>query len=275
MAEMTAAVDEHFRWVMTPVGRTLQAPAVDKLAPHLFTSRDVSFRGERADADYARLAASFDLPPAGLVFVSQVHGRALRIVRPGEEASAAEADAIVSTDPDRAVAVRAADCVPILLADSRSRAVAAVHAGWRGSSAGIATAAVEAMARLGIPPSDLVAAIGPSVGPCCYQVDARVRASFLGASPSTRPASLAGLQTVVGSWFQDDGPDHWRLDLWRANADQLESAGVSAAAIHVARYCTAHHRDTCFSYRAEGAGTGRMVAAIRLRETSRSVTVRA
>jgi YfiH family protein len=255
------------------VGRTLQAPAVNRVAPHLFTSRDVSFRGGQADADYARLGASFDLPVGRLVFVTQVHGRVLRIVRPGEEAGTAEADAMVSMDPARAVAVRVADCVPILLADSRHRAVAAVHAGWRGSSAGIATAVVEAMARLGIPPGDLVAAIGPSVGPCCYQVDARVRASFFGASPATGPAALAGLRPVVASWFQDDGSDHWRLDLWRANADQLESAGVPAAAIHVARYCTAHHLDTCFSYRAEGAGTGRMIAAIRLRQAPGRVRV--
>ena len=181
---MTAAVDGHFRWVTTPVGRTLQAPALEAAASHLFTSRDVSFRGRNAEADYARLGASFDLPLSGLVFVTQVHGRALLIVKPGEEAGAVEADAIISTDPARAIGVRVADCVPILLADSQHRAVAAVHAGWRGTCVGVAAATVEAMARLGIPPADLVAGIGPSIGPCCYQVDEAVRASFLRASPA-------------------------------------------------------------------------------------------
>jgi YfiH family protein len=263
---MTAAVDEHFHWVTTPVGRTLQSPALETVAPHLFTSRDASFRGATAHADLARLGASFDLPLERLVFVAQVHGRALLVVRPGEEASAAEADAVISTDPARAIAVRVADCVPILLADVGHRAVAAVHAGWRGTRAGVAAATVDAMAQLGIPPADLVVAVGPSIGPCCYQVDGRVHASYLGALPAI--AADEDARRVRASWFQDDGPGHWRLDLWRANADQLERAGVPARSIHVARYCTADHLDRCFSYRAEGPGAGRMIAAIRLIEAA-------
>ncbi len=248
---MTTAVDEHFRWVSTPAGRTLQTPALQPLASHLFTSRDLSFRGANAEADYARLCASFRLRSDRLVFVRQVHGRAVLVVRPGERVDNAEADAIVSTDPERAIAVRVADCVPILLADVRQRAVAAVHAGWRGTCAGVASATVEAMGRLGIPPTDLVAAIGPSIGPCCYQVDERVRRAFLPMTPR------------AVTWFTDDDECRWRLDLWRANVDQLEESGVQPAAIHVARYCTKDHLDTCFSYRAEGPGAGRMIAAIR------------
>jgi YfiH family protein len=258
---MTATGDDQFGWVTTAVGRALRAPALEAAAPHLFTSRDVSFRGGSAEADYARLGASFDLPLNRVVFVTQVHGRTTVTVRPGETVDSTEADAIISTDPARAIAVRVADCVPILIADSSRRVVAAVHAGWRGTSAGVAAATVEAIAQLGIPPADLVAAIGPSIGPCCYQVDGRVHQSFL--DDSSVPAPGAG-RGPSAPWFQADGPGHWRLDLWRANADQLETAGIPAAAIHVARYCTADHLDRCFSYRAEGAGTGRMIAAIRL-----------
>ena len=109
------------------------------------------------------------------------------------------------------------------------------------------------MQALGVDPGDLVAAIGPSIGPCCYQVDDRVRTTFLGMTPE------------AATWFTEDGPGHWRLDLWTANADQLEAAGVPPAAIHQSRLCTFDRAEAFFSHRREGAGTGRLFAAIKLR----------
>jgi polyphenol oxidase len=258
---MTTPVPTGFQWSTGPTGRTLQSRDLAARAAHLFTTRDVSFRGPESSEHYVQLAAAFGLSPDGGVMVRQVHGRSVLVVQPGEsclsksvpdETPQREADAIVSTDPSRFIAVRVADCVPILLADSQHRVVAAVHAGWRGTCAGVVLETVRAIHQLGVPASDLVAAIGPSIGPCCYPVDERVRGAFLASTPD------------AARWFTEAGERRWRLDLWQANVEQLGSAGVPDRAIHLSGICTAEHLDTCFSYRIEGPGGGRMVAAIRL-----------
>ena len=251
--KVTTAVSEGFRWSDTAAGRILQAEPLLSRAAHVFTTRQLQFRGASADEDYRRLAALLDVTPERIVRVKQVHGRTVLTISPGTIVDGQpEADAIVSTDPDRAIAVRVADCVPILLADRAHRVVAAAHAGWRGTCAGIAAATVEVIGELGVAPSDLVAAVGACIGPCCYQVDDRVRTAFLGMTPD------------AAAWFEEDGPGHWKLDLWQANAQQLEDAGVPVSSVHVAKWCTADNLGDCFSYRAEGSGTGRLVAAIRL-----------
>lgn len=219
-------------------------------APHLFTTRDLTLR---EPDDGKRLAAAVGVDSEHLLRLRQVHGRDVAVVTPGVVfAPGTSADAIVSTDPDRAAAVLVADCVPILMADRGHRVVAAIHAGWRGTAAGIVSATVQAIHALGIAPGDLVAAVGPSAGPCCYQVDAVVRDAFV----ERQPRAL--------SWFERDDEAHWKLDLWRANIDQLVDAGLALTNIASARFCTIDHPDTCFSYRRDGAGTGRMAAAVKL-----------
>jgi purine-nucleoside/S-methyl-5'-thioadenosine phosphorylase / adenosine deaminase len=253
MADLTPPVASRFVWRQTPAGRALISPDLGDLAAHLFTTRDLQFPEGPAGSDYAPVAEVLGVSQAEVVRVRQVHGQVVRVVRPGERlAPLSDGDAIVSTDPARAVAIRMADCVPILIADRHRRAVAAVHGGWRGTAAGVCGAAVAAIAEEGVPPADLVAAIGPSIGPCCYQVGEAVRAAFETAQP-------AG-----ACWFRDDGPGRWRLDLWRATVDQLVRAGVPQAAIVVSRECTVDHPDRYHSFRRDGAAAGRMVAAIRL-----------
>src|SRR5690606_22578476 len=108
-----------------------------------------------------------------VVQLTQVHGNDVAVVGPGTPARGERprADVAVSNEADAAVAVRAADCVPLLLGDRRTGAVAAVHAGWRGTAARAAVAAVEALGReFGSRPADLVVAIGPCIGACCYEV---------------------------------------------------------------------------------------------------------
>jgi polyphenol oxidase len=160
-----------------------------------------------------------------------------------------EADIGVANDPAVAVSVRAADCVPILLADRGSGAVAAVHAGWKGTAAGASIAAVRALTSLyGTHPQDVVAAVGPSIGPCCYEVGGELPGHF-----SDHPEAA--------TWFTSEPALH--LDLWRANRDQLVRAGVPAGQIHVSALCTFDHPALFHSYRRDGGRAGRLVAAIR------------
>jgi YfiH family protein len=242
---------------MEPFFPLTTAGALAAIAPqHAFTTRALRFRDDTAAADWAELSRRLSTPEDRIVRVSQVHGRKVLVIdhvrspwKPGETH---EADAIVSTDPTLAIAVRVADCVPILIADRAGRVVAAVHAGWRGTCAGVASATIEAIEELGVPPSDVVATIGPSMGGCCYQVDDKVRTAFLSMTPDSV------------EWFSEDGPGHWKLDLWKANTDQLAAAGVPAESIHVMGVCTKHNNDQCWSYRGDGANAGRMVAAVRM-----------
>ena len=249
--------DATFALADTRAGAALKAPRLDRVARHVFTTRALVLRGDREQADLARVAEALDIQAERLARVRQIHGRRVLVVSAGapwvSTAVATEADAVVSADPATAVMVRVADCVPILLADEHHRVVAAIHAGWRGSCAGIVGATIEAIDALGVAPGTLHAAIGPSIGACCYQVDDRVRTAFLAMTPD------------AAAWFTEDGPGHWRLDLWLASLDQLTSAGVPADRIEIARMCTAERLDVCYSYRAEGPATGRMAAAIGLR----------
>lgn len=256
--ESTVA-DEMAGWAWNPttVGDVLQHADLAAVARHVFSSRSLEFRRE-PEGDYEELAGLFDVPEPDVVRVKQVHGRVIVHARPGIPAAPGiEADAIVSTDPARVVSVRVADCVPILIADRHHRVVAAVHAGWKGTCAAIAQATVAAIEELGVPAADLVAAIGPSIGPCCYQVDGRVRNAFLAMTPD------------AAGWMTEDGIERWKLDLWTANRDQLVAAGVPEHSIHLSRICTADTLDRCFSHRAEGEATGRMVAAVQLDCASR------
>ena len=231
------------------------------LAPHLFTTRCLELS---AVTDWWRLADALGV--RRILTLTQIHGRNAVVVRRGESTPRGkpEADILVSNDPEVAIAVRAADCVPLLLADSNTGAVAAVHAGWRGTAAGAATAAVEALGReFGARPEDLVAAVGPSIGACCYEVGSELVDAF---------AAAGHARHLIDRWFVTTPPARGsrevsplRLDVAAANRDQLLLAGVAEEHIHMSGLCTAMHLDVLTSYRKEQENAGRLAGVIRAR----------
>lgn len=233
----------------------LRCRALDGLVQHGFTSRQLGLRpGQPAGEAWASAAASVGCAVPRIGRVRQVHGAVVRVVRAGElDGPVPDADAVVTRDPGVAVAVVAADCVPVLLADPVTGAVAAVHAGWRGTAANIVAAAVKTLTReWGVDPASFIAAIGPSIGPCCYAVGAELVTAFEQAGHP---------RECVSQWFSTQD-QRLVLDLWTANRDLLERAGVAAKNIHVAGLCTQTHREVFESFRAEGAEAGRMAAVI-------------
>jgi YfiH family protein len=182
--------------------------------------------------------------PADLFLAKQVHGDALaRAPFDGRP----EADAVWTDRAGAAVGVVTADCVPILVAHTRGGFVCAIHAGWRGSAARIAAKTVRALiAASHASPGDFVAAIGPHVGPCCYEVDAPVIRAIQERSV-LRPAAK---------------PEHAMLDLFALNRLQLVGAGVPARAIERVGGCTMCDPDLYFSYRRDRVA-GRMLHFVR------------
>src|SRR5512140_1951586 len=181
-----------FAWIDAVCGRALCCLPLHEVAPHLFTTSDVVLRGPDMAFGWERVAAAVDVAPSRLVRLKQVHGVEAIVIRAGdgitvgnEDEGLPRADAATTDDPSTAVAVQVADCVPLLFADRVGGAVAAVHAGWRGNADGIAGRVVRTMcAVFGTRPADLVVAVGPSIGSCCYQVGPDVLDVFRAAGAS-------------------------------------------------------------------------------------------
>jgi len=259
--DVPPAPDAAFHWIREDWGYHLRCAPLEGVAKHLFTSRQLGFPGEPASgADrWEPLARAMGVPPGSLMRITQVHGGHVRVVRRGEVSGTSaterpEADAVVSNAPGLGLLVQVADCVPILIADPEAGAAAAVHAGWRGTCAGIAAAAVEALVReFGCRPERMVAALGPSVGPADYEVGEALLVSF----------AQAGHGASIDRWFRRSGPEQRLfLDLWRANEDQLRGAGVPGEAVHRSGLSTPRHPRWLESYRRDGDRAGRMAALV-------------
>ena len=265
-------VAETFHWSAEDWGPALRCAPLEVFASHVFTTRQLQLSPPGASAaGWAALARALDVGPRNLRRVRQVHGNRVVVARADQAGDVQEeADALVSIDPTIAVAVVAADCAPLLMADRRTGAVAAVHAGWRGTCARVAVAALEALrSEFGVHPENVVAAIGPAIGACCYEVGSELVDAFAAAGHERH---------LIDRWFIARPPrrgETWspapklRLDVPGANRDQLILAGVPQAQIHLANVCTAMHLDVMTSYRAEKEGATRLAGAIRSRGSHR------
>lgn len=183
-----------------------------------------------------------------LTTAHQIHSSRV-LVADGCRGCAGEGDALIARTPGTRVGIRTADCIPLLLADERLRAVAAVHAGWRGTVQGIAARTVEALVRtFGSRPEDLHAAIGPGIGSCCFEVGPEVAAEFRVLFPE-----------------RDDLDRRTHVDLAEANRRQLAAAGILSSRIYCGAPCTVCAAGEFHSWRRDGERAGRMVSVVGIR----------
>jgi polyphenol oxidase len=225
-----------------------------------FSSLNVSFQVGDRNEDVGRnleiIGEAFAIPSGRLALMGQVHGERIRVIDGDEPLPEClpECDGLITARPGVALAVRTADCVPLFFVDRVRRVIGVAHAGWRGTALGMAAKMVDAfVGGFASRPEDILAAVGPAVGPCCYQVDAPVHAAF---------ASRAGEERFLRPCPEEG---RWMLDLVLANRLQMVERGVPEASILSAGLCTVCRPELFFSHRASRGCTGRQLNFLVLR----------
>ena len=188
-------------------------------------------------------------PDPGYVNLQQTHSNIVIEAVQGAQGVLGEGDGLITNQPGIWIGVRSADCAPLILADPVHRAVAAVHAGWRGTVGGIAVRSIERMRdSFGTSPGDVVAAVGPAIAPCCFEVGAEVAREFKPWWPERTDLDRKTMIDMPGTLFR-----------------QLIAAGLTAAKIDVNPACTRCGVDRLHSFRRDREAAGRMVSAVRIR----------
>ena len=199
-----------------------------------------------------RFAAALGVTPDRTFIATQIHSTRVEVVTTADCGRAFDCDGFVTNQEGLLLTAKSADCVPILLSDRQHHVIAAVHAGWRGTVAGIATEAVRKMVSLGADPEGIVAAIGPCIHRECYEVDE----PFVAAVREQNQALTA---------FVSPHPkkeDRYRADLVAMNRHLLLSAGLSTKNVYATGFCTACSSSFLFSHRAGGGKRGLLMAGI-------------
>lgn len=262
--------DPSFAWQTVNRLPALVCTPLAEIAKHFFTTRQwmLGVRPVDEEPAWSQLRVAF-AGDVRLVRMRQVHGSTAVVATTA--GAIPVADIVIANEPEIAVAVQVADCVPLLLTDRRTGAVAAAHAGWRGLAANVPAAVLSAMHdRYGTHPADVVVAAGPSIGGCCYQV---------GVDVFDAMRAVAEDQSAMARWFTseplhlagnppfDGAPStrtegRWFFNGWNATRDLLVAAGVPNDAIFQSGLCTASHPDVFCSYRRDGAPAGRLAGVI-------------
>jgi len=234
---------------------------------------------ESVEENREEFSAALGANDMTLIALKQIHSDVIHRVDDAP-AEPLRGDALVTNTPGLLLSVQTADCVPILLADKRGRTIAAVHAGWRGTLARILAKTVGRMQmEFGTKPSEIFAAIGPAIGQCSYEVGSEVAKQFASQFGDAQKWFDGPFERVLGDdapnplkWLMMTPPGHdptlptVNLDLIAANRWQLKDAGVPEKNISAANLCTACNTDLFFSYRRESGGTGRLMAAIGIKQ---------
>jgi polyphenol oxidase len=236
-----------------------------------FTDWDTRENVQENRRRFQTAAGAKDLP---LITLKQFHSDVIHVFN-SPSADPYRGDASITNRPNLLLAIQTADCVPVLLVDPKKHAIAAIHAGWRGTLARIAPKTIGKMQmHFGTNPRDLLAAIGPRIGPCCYEVGTEVATQFLSQfadAPTYFDEFRTGDEPNPIQWLNMMPPGHQPppkgvlLDLRKANLSQLLSAGLRTQNIHTIDLCTACHPNLLFSYRKQGPQSGRLMSIIALR----------
>jgi YfiH family protein len=229
---------------------------------------------ENVEENKRRFRAALGASDLALVSLHQIHSDVVRSFQ-SAPAKPCKGDALATNQPGLLLGVRTADCAPVLVVDPQKRVVAAIHAGWRGTLQRIVVKTIGQMQmEFGCRPADLLAAIGPTIGGCCYEVGAEVAAAF--AAKFANAAEFfdelrTGDEPNPLQWLNMMPPGHQpppkkvRLDLFKANRLQLLEAGVKPQNILVSDLCTSCRADFLFSYRKERGASGRLLSVIGIR----------
>ena len=219
-------------------------------------SLNMSFRegdeDNRVLQNWDLLAAAFTIPLEYFLVLNQVHGDDIFVIKAqGDYFSSREDlnyDAIVTSRTNVAVCIKTADCVPVFIVDRIKKVIAVVHAGWRGSALGISAKVARLMQnQYGSIPQDILVAIGPSIGRCCYEVDSATADAFRGQKNNESFLFAGRVQ------------NKWMLDLPEVNRRQILDCGIPEKNIESSGHCTACRQDIFFSHRGAGGITGRQI----------------
>ncbi|MFZ3063986.1 MAG: peptidoglycan editing factor PgeF [Nitrospirota bacterium] len=231
----------------------LSIPELDKIdfIRHSFIIKQKDSGVETNGALKEIAAKILNLEKGQVATINQTHSDAVFVHNADNRVTDEGADAHITDRQGVALGIVTADCVPVLLIDRKKRIVAAVHAGWRGTAKKILQKTVKKMSdSFGSKPEDMIAGIGPSIGKCCYEVDEKV------IEPMKKEFDYLNRFSIQKK------EKKWHLDLQMINREQLIETGLMQDNINIVSLCTSCHSDLFYSYRRDGAGTGRMMAVV-------------